>query len=57
MDSYGEEFSFYRTFQLCTEAESEKTTPLCYGVAIAVGTLTVMAQKLLFNYFKFIAII
>ena len=27
--------------------ESEKTTPLCYGVAIAVGTLIVLVQRML----------
>jgi prepilin peptidase CpaA len=27
--------------------ESEKTTPLCYGVPIAIGTIIVLAQKML----------
>ena len=29
------------------EGENEKTTPLCYGVAIAAGTLVVLLQKVL----------
>lgn len=29
------------------QGENEKTTPLCYGVAIAVGTLVVLLQKVL----------
>lgn len=29
------------------QGENEKTTPLCYGVAIAVGTLIVLLQKVL----------
>lgn len=29
------------------QGENEKTTPLCYGVAIAAGTLVVLLQKVL----------
>lgn len=29
------------------QGENEKTTPLCYGVAIAVGTFIVLVQKVL----------
>jgi prepilin peptidase CpaA len=29
------------------QGETEKTTPLCYGVAIAAGTLVVLLQKVL----------
>ena len=29
------------------KGESEKTTPLCYGIAIAIGTLIVLAQRML----------
>ncbi len=40
-------FVFTRHFNYIPGAESEKTTPLCYGVAIAIGTLVVMVQKLI----------
>ena len=29
------------------KGEGEKTTPLCYGIAIAIGTLIVLAQRML----------
>ena len=40
-------FVFTRHFVYIPGAESEKTTPLCYGVAIAIGTLVVMVQKII----------
>ena len=35
------------TLAQCAGDEGVKTTPLCYGVAIAAGTLTVLLQKML----------
>lgn len=34
-------------FAYIPQGENEKTTPLCYGVAIAVGTLIALLQKVL----------
>lgn len=40
-------FVFTRHFDYIPKAESEKTTPLRYGVAIAVGTLVVLVQRII----------
>ena len=45
--SYGEKPCIDWTFyNYIPKGEREKTTPLCYGIAIAIGTLIVLAQRM-----------